>query len=239
MLKTIQEVLKEMDVERLASTFAFRRPLGPIDVMMLGLENSTFREVEKMEKERIRKAVSEMLSLNAEKNESPLVLYAQYGVEGGENRLDLHEKTTFSFCSPTEIKEDLEEAPDYDVSMTRWETSVGYLVSDSPLTQENLYEAISEYMREALLFGDSPESQKSGAENLMRKLKEAEKDMENGRFYSFDEMREELFGAEDVERRQALYDPEREEDEASLCSAAFAFFKKYRAKERMRILESV
>lgn len=239
MLKTIQEVLRDMDVERLASLAVFRRPLGPVDVRMLGLENSTFMEAENAEKERIRKAVSRMLELKTDGSKNPLVLYAQYGIEGGDNRFDIHEKTTFSFCSPSEIKQDAEDAPDYDVSMTPWEESAGYLVSNSPLTQENLYEAISEYLHEALVFGDSPETQRNGAENLMRKLREAEKDIEEGRIHTFDEIREDILGESGFGRREELFDSEREEDERSLAEAAYGFFKKYRTKERLRIIEQI
>ena len=236
-MKTIQECLREADEKELIGSYRYKYQLDYIDVQMLNLENVTYAEIKKRETEALSKAIGIMRTLPLTATDDPLVLYALREIQAGENHLSVNEKTCFSFCRLKEIKENPGDAKDYDVSFTPWSQSLAYLVSDAPLTQVNLCEALSTYLREALMFGMTPEKQSEGTERMINALNKAEEEAEEGKWCSLEETEESIFGKELICERRRTRSAEAEEDLRRISESAYKFYLKYREEERRKIFE--
>lgn len=257
-MKTILEILKEIDISRLISYYIYEYQLNYLDISMLRLGSSTYNEIIFKEKNGLKNGIMKMIETTPSDNPKTLVLYGMYGVASGQNRFDIYKEPAYSFCDIEEIKKDIEDAPDYSIDFSPMKDILGYYVADTDLTQTHLYEAIASCLHEAFIHGIFEKDRTKNIQNLIKKLDAGMKNMEDA--VSLEELEKKLESDDDSQsygkssgkkdtyqfllnesrkRRKKLYDEELEADERKLMESAYDFFRKYRAKERKKILDSL
>lgn len=239
-MKTVQEILKESNIENIINDYQYRHQLDYLDLHILNLEDRTFNSIKEKEKDILREAIKEMCSISIKNTNEKVILYGVYDIKSGQNHFDLYLEPSFTFCKLGEIQEDIKNAKDYDISLSPWENSLGVLVSESPLTQYYLTDALADFVYEITRFGYTKINQELGREKLLTKLNDAlEKE---DKVYSLDEVEEELFSKIDEERknlRKELKNKKREEEFNELSNLVYEYWLKYREVERKFILENI
>lgn len=238
-MKTIREALREANLDELKKSYSFKHHPDYLTVRLSDASDKSYDEIREAMERSFEKTVEEMREIPISDDGRRLVLYASYGVRSGQNSFDLYSEPAFLFFDPKEAETDVEGASDYDVSFTPWERSLGFFVADVPLTKKFLKDALVDYVREATSFGSTNEHHEAGTRRIERELEESERDVREGRTYSQEEVEEFMFGKEVAERRRRERDLEMETAVAELNEASYAFFKRFRTRERKRILETI
>lgn len=139
-------------------------------------------------------------------------------------------------CHLDEIREDI-DASGYSFESTAWERSLGYLVADTKLTQDNLNVLLQLYLEDASFHGTTEERRKKSIEEFEERLEESLKDIGNGRSRSAEEVFDSL--CQSLGRPIPEKDPEETELKRKILEAQCALFLYIRRRERKRILQSM
>jgi len=223
-MKTIQEHLREADRKRLLDCLAYRFLSDPI--RLLEAREYAVEEIMERYSQHMDKFLERLLGLDIDRSDSHVFyLYPDY--RNGET-LDLVELA--------EIDADI-EAAGLDFTFTDWHDSLGYLVADTKLTQDNMIQLLAQYLEQASFFG-TEEASKS------RRVAEIEKELQAGIDSMWDgESKPAEVVLDELRKAHGLPIPEKDSRLDELRDKAVSAIHEYgmygRTRERKRILASL
>lgn len=172
--KTVQEVLRELDTERLIGTYRFHFPIGYEE--HLELLDVTVREIQERVKQGLRQFIERLRTLPVQSPEDGKqgLLFAHRIMKGGS-----HEKT-FELVFIDELLRDGVKCQCYAYEFTEQAVIMGFQVADTPLTQRYIYELVADVMHTASFFGFSQEDPPGEIEKLKQSFDESKTDVPKG-----------------------------------------------------------
>ena len=147
------------------------------------------------------------IEIVAPEDGEPAVLFAHRVIKDG-----FHEPET-ELALLSDLRKETEIPVFYGYFITPQAEIAGFLIADTPYTQQNIYSLLADVLHEASFFGPNQEY----LEEEIKKLEKSEEDVKSGNYYTSEEVEQHLkdeFGLED-ER-----DPETEEEEKQRRSAS-------------------
>lgn len=180
-MKTVQEVLRELDTERLLETYVYNHPIEFYELKALNLPAC---EVYERYKERYRQYLKRLrtIEIAPDKEGRKSILFVSRCIK------DDYTSNEYNLVFMDELLEKGVECEHYDYMFTTQAEIVGFLVADTPLTQENLYELMVNVMYEAAFFGFEQE----GLAEELDRLNESMEQIEEASSRHFDEVAKEL-----------------------------------------------
>ena len=220
-MKTIQEHLREADKKRLLDCLAYRFLSDPI--RLLEAREYAVEEIMERYSQHMDKFLERLLGLDIDRSDSHVFyLYPDY--RNGET-LDLVELA--------EIDADI-EAAGLDFSFTEWRKSLGYLVADTKLTQDNMIHLLAQYLEQASFFGTEETARSARIEGIVKDLDAGIQSMRDAEPLPADEVFDELC------RKHGFPIPEKDSRQDELNSRIIAAVHEYvmygRTRERKRLL---
>lgn len=190
LVKTVQELLKEVDKEQLINEYFYTYPIKVSDIKE---EDSglTIKEVKERRRKTMEKYINRLINLKVELSDDgdDYILFA-YNVF-----MEDFENVDYALISKKELLfeigfEEEGNCTNYSFMLSNQEEIMRYLVADTKLTQDNIYDLLVYVLYEASWFGYENED----LEEEKQKLEEATKEIEEGKYSSFtiEDMREEL-----------------------------------------------
>ena len=220
-MKTIKQCLAEADRDGLLDCLWFRALKDP--VYLLERKNCTVQEMKDLFTQSMNAFIDQLLRVDAVPSADD-VFYLCSSYEKGE---------VLELVKLSELEKDI-EAPAYDFSFSGWEESLGYLVADTNLTQDNLNELLAQYIEDAAFFGTDATAKEARIQEIHESIAEGRSSLENGESRPvdevFDELRKEL--GLPVPEKDARF----EELKHSALAAILDCEAYVRTRERRRIL---
>ena len=197
-MKTVQEWLKEVNKEELIGTYFYNYPINIFD---LGekVEKYTVEEIKRKERKIIEEYIDRLINLEIETSD----IKDSYVVFAYKTFINDGEGVDYSIIYTKEILE--KEITDdtlincYSCILTEQKEIMGYLVSDSVLTKNNIYGLLAFILHEASWFGFSNEHLEEEREKLEQSMKE------------IDEGTCETFSMEEIEKELGIIPEEKDE----------------------------
>lgn len=226
MMKTVQEYLKILDKDKLMKMYMSRLCVNP------KFFNSDDTRLFIKTHIKIGEYIKRLKTLKIQPTEdgSVPVLYVYETIAGAINFTE----NDFGLIHLDELKKDVENANDYAYEFQNQKEIMGYLVSNAPYTQENIYELMVDVMYEASFFGYENEHLEEERESLRSAIKE----IEEGKCVAHntsEEMYEDILGEDFSQRFENDWVAERLKDKA--MDAIHKFNKYSKNTERKKLLE--
>lgn len=224
-MKTVQHHLRTCDRDALIGSMTF--DLLSDQRFLMENKNLTIEEIQLRYRQKLNDYIDYLITLEpVEDNDSILYLYQTLHSTAAGSDLILN-RVLLSELKGT-INADI-----YDYGLVDWAEAMGFLVADTPFTQEHIIDVLSILLDELSFFGMDPEQHKEGLDRLHKDLEFSLKDIEEGRYSSADEVFRE-FGY-----RPAPPDHIREMLRHDAISAEQEYNLYVRNLERMQILDSL
>ena len=152
-MKTVQECLREFDMEELLNAYlAIPFVRNEMIEVIKKKETVTGKEVWNMFRDRIRKYIEYMRSTTVEPSEEVSVLYVYEVPEGS-----LWGRFSHGLVHISELKEKGTDAEDYGYTLCSHKQVAGFLVADTKLTQDNMLGLMTDVLYEASFYGYTEE----------------------------------------------------------------------------------
>lgn len=230
-MKTIQTVLREADRNRLLDALAY--DLLYDTKLLLELKDKTIEQIQKACRNHMNAFIDHLLAQQAVASDH-MVLYMCEA--SSFDRTFNHEDKTLNLIDLNEIKQDI-NASSYAFEFADWSEALGYLVADTKLTQDYLYDLLSRFLNELSFFGADPEEHQKNVKKAHAELDQAMEEVKAGRTIPAEQVFREL-----AEEHGFPVD-EKDESMEGLRSEVLAAQYKYKRychwRERSRILESI
>ena len=229
MLKTVQEVLCELDMEKLISTYRWHFPIGYEE--HLELLDMTVREIQERVKQGLRLFVERLRTLTvvAPEEGKKGLLFAHRIMKNGR-----HDRA-FELVFMDELLRDGVKCQHYAYEFTEQEVIIGFRVANTSLTQCYIYELVADVMHKASFFGFSQEALPTELEKIKQSCEESQESATKG--IPFEEALDELG------RRYGFFPDWESEDERELhhevMRAEMAYSMHSREKELAAILATL
>jgi hypothetical protein len=205
-MKTIQDYLKEADVERLVKEYFITYPIKyeeylyketeedelieykPSDVEL----NLSINQIRAIMEEDLTKYIHRMqtIEITPSENGEEAILFAYKYINDGV------EDVTLSLVYKNEILEKGIESETYAYEFCKQSEIMGFLVSEADLTQNNIYDLMVDVLFEASFFGYEEED----LDKERKKLEEAISEIKSGKCVATS--MEELFGHEKKDKEE-------------------------------------
>ena len=179
-MKTVHQWLTEIDENDLVSNFKWN---CPIEFWRLENKELTVAEVYARQERAFKAFISDLKAMKPEPNGNMIFL----ATSAFEER---HPEIQPVLVALDEI--DNENVEHYGWMLTNREEWLGYYVADTELTNDNICTILAQILEEASFFGYSQEKFEAERDDLRRSLEESEKDFQDGRTYTMEEVREHL-----------------------------------------------
>lgn len=168
-MKTVQEYLKILDETKLDNVIKLflSRLCQNLDFFESNDTRLFIKTCIKVQ-EYIKRLIG--LEIQPTDDGSTPVLYAYETITNSMYYTD----SSFGLVHLDEIKEDVENARDYDYRYQSQNEIMGYWISDAPYTQNNICELLVDVLYEAALFGYENEHLEEEREYIVRVLKKGE-----------------------------------------------------------------
>ena len=179
-MKTLQQWLKEIDIDELVLAFLIESPPAYWEIKANHVSASeAFRRLE----EALREFVADFLKIDPVSNE---------------------EKVFFAYPTQVDISRDLDvnliylkELDDsyvehYDWSMADRNELAGYLIADTEFNKSHIVEMLTTILADATFYGFSEQSFSENRAEVQQELEESMRSVENGKTYTLEEVREHL-----------------------------------------------
>ena len=220
-MKTIQEHLREADRKRLLDCLAYRFLSDPI--RLLEAREYTVQEIMEGYSSHMNSFIETLLGTECGRSDTHVFyLYPDYGNDEMPDLVDLRA-----------IEADI-EAPGLDFTFTDWRVSLGYLVAETKLTQDNLTVMLAQYLEQASFFGTEEAARSTRIDGIVKDLDAGIQSMRDGESLSADEVFDELC------RKHGFPIPEKDSRQDELNSRAITAIHEYgmygRTRERKRLL---
>ena len=220
-MKTIQEYLGTADRKRLLDCLAYRFLSDPL--RLLEAREYTVQEIMERYSSHMNSFIERLLGVDRSRSDTHVFyLYPDYR---NDEVLDLADLKA--------IKTDI-EVPGLDFSFTDWHESLGFLVADTKLTQDNLTVMLAQYLEQASFFGTEEAARAGRINEIVKDLDAGIQSMRDGESMSADEVFDELC------RKHGFPIPEKDSRQDELYSKVLSAIHEYgmygRTRERKRIL---
>lgn len=179
-MKTIKQCLAEADRNRLLDCLWFRVLKDPI--FLLERKSCTVQKLKDHCTQSMNAFIDQLLRIEPVPSvDDVFYLCSTYQ---GEEVLEL--------VSLSELKKDI-EAPAYDSLFVSWEESLGYLVADTKLTQDNLIDLLAQYIEKAAFFGTDATAKAARIKEIDESIAEGISSLENDESRPADEFFDALY----------------------------------------------
>lgn len=173
-MKTVQECLRELDIEKLVDSYlAIPFIRSEMAESMIKKETETGRKLYTLFLNVIRHYIECIRSISVEPAEDPAILYV-YEVLAG----DIRDKYWHGLVHYSELKEKGVEAEDYSYTLCSFKQIAGFMVADTKLTQDNLLALMTDVLYEASFCGYTEEERKKEIRDFEEACNEVEADGE-------------------------------------------------------------
>lgn len=212
-MKTIQQVIREMDSEKIEKAYFYEFPveLWEID----GLEDKTLGKIKERISVRFQAFIERLRKMEIEKRDDEQRILFAYKAQSDEASLGIE----VGMLQVGELfeKDDLTEVQTYSYMFTEQKEALGFLVADTKLTQDNLMDVIVQFLNEVSLFGYEQERLKIEIDRLEESIEQLNKYPERFKAFSSEEIRMELGIPKDEEY------PEEQEKKRKFYEAAMEY----------------
>lgn len=198
-MKTVQQWLREVDLDYLVYEYLQIAPPSYIDIKEANI--STGEAYQRVE-QGIRDFIERFVDLPAIEGEDE-VFFAYPSVSHG------NKEVIVNLIRLSEI--DDPGADHYDCMMDDWKAVAGYRIADTDYCRSNIVEILAQILGEATFLGFSEERHRERGDELAREIEESMKAIDEGEFYTLEQVREHLglppkvCDPEEDERRYAAY----------------------------------
>ena len=226
-MKTVKDYLNELDTEKLVNTYVY---MYPVDYEMSAeLLDRTLREIKERHREVVRQLIERlsMLETTVPEDGHQGLLFVHRCIKDDFSDQD------FSLVHIDELREKGVKVESYAYEMCPMSEIIGFFVAETPLTKRYIYELISNVLYEASYFGFEPEARKTRIDEIIDSLNEAEEDIKNGKYYTWEEVKKEL-----EDEHGEPFDDERELHQ-KVTEATIAYNKHSFEKELSFIINSL
>lgn len=230
-MKTVQTVLREADRDKLLDSLAYDQLYDT--QLLLELKDKTIEEIQEACRNHMNALIDHLLSLQAAASDH----IALYMCEASSfDRAFNREDKTLNLIDLNEIRQDI-YASSYAFEFTDWSEALGYLVADTKLTQDYLYDLLSQFLNEISFFGADPEEHQENVKKAHTELDQAMEEVKAGHTIPAEQVFREL--AEEhgfpVDEKDEYMDELRSE----IRAAQYKYSRYCHWRERSRILESI
>lgn len=174
-MKTVKEYLKEIDANRLVSTFLYNYPSDEVD--LLQYKKMTIEDYRNNEERALHAFIDRLKNMEPVKPEDDdMHIFFAYRSEG-----DGDDGIGFGMVIGKDLIEKGTDANTYSCMFTKQEEIVGYYVAENDLTQHNIYDLLAFIMRESSSFGFKQERLEKTIQELKESIEQSEKHPETCR----------------------------------------------------------
>ena len=174
-MKTVKEYLKEIDANRLVSTFLYNYPSDEVD--LLQYKKMTIEDYRNNEERALHAFIDRLKNMEPVKPEDDdMHIFFAYRSEG-----DGDDGIGFGMVIGKDLIEKGTDANTYSCMFTKQEEIVGYYVAENDLTQHNIYDLLAFIMRESSSFGFKQERLEKTIQQLKESREQSEKHPETCR----------------------------------------------------------
>ena len=185
-METIQVCLRRADRERLLNDLA--NYLIKDELLILEMKDRKISEIQDSYKNSMKTFIDSLLSIDAVATPN-MIFYMCDSFSFG--RHSEHWNNTICLVDIEKIRKDI-YAPGYCCGFMDWKDTLGYYVADNKTTQDYISELLAQYLVETSSFGIEPKHREDRINEIFSGLEKAEKDVEEGRTYTHDEVYENL-----------------------------------------------
>lgn len=181
-MKTVQEVLRDLDMKRLLDTYVNEHPIPNYELQAMDIPAS---EIFKRHKDLYRQFVERLRSMKIQPPED-----GHQGILFVSRYLkDYMEENVYELIHADGLLEKGVECESYAYEFTPQAEILGFLVADNPFTQANLYDLMSDVLHEASFFG----FQQEALDEELERLKEAEAQAKAGEGITVEQLEQDLY----------------------------------------------
>ena len=169
-MRTVQEILKALDTERLIDTYLYHSP-----IRYEAFPDKTVQEIQDRFKAVLRDFISRLrnMEIHTPEDGSQCLFYVHRCIR------DEFDEVSFCLIDVDEFLEKDYDCRSYAYEFTEQAEIMGYLVAETPLMNHYIYDLMAEIMDEASFFGFEQERLKEERDELGRRIREVE-NMKNG-----------------------------------------------------------
>lgn len=189
-MQTIQEILRKLDRKELEGAYFY--DYG-IKLWELNPEDTrTIKELKEKVSGNFQKFVDRLCSMEIKQPEDGKIriLYAHREIYDTVWSADI--AADLVYADEVINADDLSKVEHYAYEFTPQEEALGYLVADTKLTQDHLYDVAVSFLNEMSFFGYDQEDMNEKKEELLESVKEAEEHPEKLASFSTDDLRKEF-----------------------------------------------
>lgn len=227
-MKTVQQVLRELDEDRIIDVYLYENPIE-YDRHEYLLDQ-TVRDVREAVRNRLRQFIRRLKDMEITEPEDGHmgILYAHRTMDDGFG------SQAFNLVHMDELLGRGVECENYAYEFSPQSEIMGFLVADTPMTQRYLYDLIADVLTEASFFGFEQEELAEKKAELEQSMKE----VENGtaELRTWEELKAEL---ENGDLPLDEESPDEEELRYAAMEAEWAYSRHSREKELTLIRESL
>lgn len=176
-MKTVQDWLRESNVEELIGTFLYENPINPI---MIEDKSRTVAEVIESAKENLRSLIQYLLSLDVTQSEDG-VFFAS------KTRSNQHPEV----CAVLSMRKDILESElpqDYAWDFTPWEELMGYGMAETKLTKDHADTVLAQILYDMTFFGMDHEEWKQRTAEIEESLRVSMEEVKAGKYHDAEEV---------------------------------------------------
>lgn len=222
-MKNVQTYLKELDREKQIDYFLER---DPVPYTKPEWSHRPVSDVTEYWRKEISGFIDRLCNLEIKPSkDGECIFFVHYIME------NFYKEPCFSLVHLNEFKTDPYNAYSYAYEFQNQAEIVGYLVAETPLTLEYIYELMADIMYEASFFGFEQEDLTEEKEKLLQ-AKEAMEKANEDRFVSFNEYKESIGWKDEAA------DPEAEKLRNAVWDAVSAY-NNYSDKKERKLLVSM
>ena len=227
-MRTVQEYLGELDVQRLLDHFSYDYP---IDYELLPRKDLPVSQIKQRYRDRMAQFIDLLRGLAIEKNDGDhigiLFAYKCIGYRNAGRSID------FGLVHADDAVEKGTGAPVYCYELTGLEEIAGFFVADNAFTQKHLYELLSDLLHQASFFGLDKDERKKAIDDALRSFEEAEKE----KSIPWEEVKREFQEKYGLEFDEDT--PEEQQLRSAAYTAAHAFDEHCMKKEMSSIIDTL
>lgn len=228
-MKTIQQIIREMDSKKMENAFFCEHPIELFDIN--GLDGKPLGEVKKRISTRFQNYIERLRTMKIEKEDDEewiLFAYKSQEFDGSLGRV-------VGLLKAGELleKDNLSEIETYAYEFTEQKKALGFFVADTKLTQDNLMDVVVDFLYEVSFFGYEQEGLKEELDILEEAIKEIDEHPEQCKTFDLEDIRKKYGLPEEEEY------PEEQEKERKFYEAAMDYTKYCKCVEVERIKKAV
>ena len=164
-MKTVQEVLKELETEELINAYLERVPIST--KLMMETEDKSAKDLLLYARGRVREYIDRLRTIPVDGCEETHILFAY-------ETMKEYRENDYALVRLSDIRTKGLNSHSYAYEFSPQSEIVGYVVADTKRTQDDLIGLMTDVLYEASFFGFEQESLQEELDELDRRIKEVE-----------------------------------------------------------------